>query len=116
MIRNPASRAESTHPSRSPAGTARSARQNQDDREIDYSVPLDYREPIYRPEAQNRRYTGDQRSPKPSGRITLDIRVMIARVFDPIRGDDHPYITRSGSIRLHEKVAQQLMLRRKRAD
>jgi len=34
------------------------------------------------------------RSPKPSRRITLDIRVIIARVFDPISGDDHPYITR----------------------
>ena len=35
-------------------------------------------------------------SPKPFGRITLDIRVIIARVFDPICGDDHPYITRLG--------------------
>jgi hypothetical protein len=38
------------------------------------------------------------RSPKPSGRITLDIRVIIARVFDPICGDDHPYITGSARV------------------
>jgi hypothetical protein len=76
VIKTDASSHTSSHPSRSPAGAARSARQNQDDREIDCSVPLDYREPICRPEARDR----------------------------------------SGSIYLHEKVAQQLMLRRERAD
>jgi hypothetical protein len=35
------------------------------------------------------------RSPKPFGRITLDIRVILASFFGPICGDDHPYITRS---------------------
>jgi len=44
--------------------------------------------------AQCRRYTGDRRSPKPFGRITQDIRVIIARFFDPICGNDHPYISR----------------------
>src|SRR5262249_16789641 len=38
------------------------------------------------------RHTGDRRSLSPSGRITLDIRVIIASLFDPICGDDHPYI------------------------
>src|SRR5262249_47518036 len=42
-----------------------------------------------------RRYTGDRRSPSPPGRITLDIRVIIADFFVSICGDDHPYITRS---------------------
>ena len=41
-------------PSRSPHGTAPSASQNQGERQIDGSVPLNCREPIYRPEAQNR--------------------------------------------------------------
>jgi hypothetical protein len=45
--------------------------------------------------AQCRRYTGDRRSPKPFGRITLDTRVIIARFFDSIQGNDHPCITRS---------------------
>jgi len=44
--------------------------------------------------ARIRRYTGDRRSPSPSGRITLDIRVIIANIFGPVCGDDHPYITR----------------------
>jgi hypothetical protein len=30
----------------------------------------------------------------PSGHITLDIRVILASLFGPICGDDHPYITR----------------------
>jgi subtilase family serine protease len=42
-----------------------------------------------------RRYMGDRRSPSPSGHITLDIRVILAHIFGPICGDDHPYITRS---------------------
>ena len=37
---------------------------------------------------------GDRRSPSPSGHITLDIRVILAHIFGPICGDDHPYITR----------------------
>ena len=41
-------------PSRSPHGTAPSASQNQGERQIGGSVPLNCREPIYRPEAQNR--------------------------------------------------------------
>jgi len=36
---------------------------------------------------------GDRRSPSPSGHITLDIQVIIADIFGPICGDDHPYIT-----------------------
>jgi hypothetical protein len=38
---------------------------------------------------------GDRRSPKPFGRITQDTRVILARFFDPICGDDHPCISRS---------------------
>jgi hypothetical protein len=38
---------------------------------------------------------GDRRSPSPSGHITLDIRVILAHIFGPICGDDHPYITQS---------------------
>ena len=45
--------------------------------------------------ANIRRYTGDRRSPSPSGRITPDIRVIIAQFFGLICGDDHPCITRS---------------------
>jgi hypothetical protein len=46
------------------------------------------------PAARNRRYMGDRRSPSPSGHITLDIRVILAHLFGPKCGDDHPYITR----------------------
>jgi len=53
------------------------------------------------PSAQIRRYTGDRRSPKPFGRITLDTRVIIANFFEAICGDDHPCITRSGTQRPH---------------
>jgi hypothetical protein len=45
--------------------------------------------------ASIRRYTGDRRSPSPSGRITLDTQVIIADTFGPICGDDHPRITGS---------------------
>ena len=44
--------------------------------------------------AHNRRYTGDRRSPSPSGRITLYTRVIIANFFGLICGDDHPCINR----------------------
>ena len=47
--------------------------------------------------AHSRRYTGDRRSPKPFGRITQDTRVILASFFDPICGDDHPCISRSGA-------------------
>jgi hypothetical protein len=40
----------------------------------------------------------DRRSPSPSGRITPDTRVIIADLFDPISGDDHPCITRSARL------------------
>jgi hypothetical protein len=42
---------------------------------------------------------GDRRSPKPFGRITQDTRVILARFFDPICGDDHPCISRSACLR-----------------
>jgi hypothetical protein len=52
-------------------------------------------QPAQRFAAPSRRYTGDRRSPSPSGRITLHTRVIIANFFGLICGDDHPCINRS---------------------
>ena len=55
--------------------------------------------PYHQAATHSRPYTGDRRSPNPSGRITLDTRVIIANFFDLICGDDHPCITRSVRLR-----------------
>ena len=47
------------------------------------------------PESPLRFGREDRRLLNPSGRITLDTRVIIAKFFDLICGDDHPCITRS---------------------
>ena len=54
--------------------------------------------------ALNRRYTGDRRTPKPFGRITQDTRVILAKFFDPICGDDHPCISRSARNRANNQM------------
>jgi len=67
------------------------------------------RSPASRPRlltALNRRYMGDQRSPSPSGHITLDIRVILASFFGPICGDDHPYISRYARLSRYGRISE----------